>query len=170
MNTRQFVRIRTKFEHFPIRGYVFDAGPKFFLLCVVNDRLWFDGFECFRIKDVLSVEPDPYADFADAALKKRKQRRPRKPKVDLDSVQGILHTAGKVFPLLTIHMEKHNPDVCYIGQVCEITVKHLHLRCIDPHAQWDSDAGKYRLSQITRIGFGADYEDALHLVGGGAPT
>ena len=46
------VRFYRRFEDSSVRGYVLDIGPKFFLLALVSDRVWFDGFECFRISDV----------------------------------------------------------------------------------------------------------------------
>jgi hypothetical protein len=44
---RQFIRFSRRFESSKICGYVLDVGPQFFLLALVSDRLWFDGFECF---------------------------------------------------------------------------------------------------------------------------
>ena len=37
---------------------------------------------------------------------------------------------------------------------------------INPDASWDAEPREYRLRDITRVDFGGDYEDALHLVGG----
>jgi len=37
---------------------------------------------------------------------------------------------------------------------------------IGPDAVWDDKPETYRLSEITRVDFGGDYEGALHLVGG----
>ncbi|MES2951698.1 MAG: hypothetical protein V4858_24485 [Pseudomonadota bacterium] len=168
MDEGQLVRIIRRFEDSPVRGYVAAVGPTFFLLTLVSDRLRFDGFECFRMADVRSVRADPYAGFAEAALKKRGLRRPRKPKIDLDSVETILLTAAKVFPLVTIHLEKKDPDVCYIGSVRGVERGKVFLLGINPHAEWDSEPDKFRFSKITRISFGGDYEDALHAVGGDA--
>ena len=50
---------------------------------VVSDRIWFDGFECFRVGDVREFRPDPYAVFAESALKKRGERVPKKPRVSV---------------------------------------------------------------------------------------
>ena len=78
-----------------------DVGPQFFLLALVSDRIRFDGFECFRINDVKKLRPDPYAPFAKAALKKRRERRPKKPRVSLANIEELLLSAGKAFPLIT---------------------------------------------------------------------
>jgi len=167
-SSRKLVRLTRRFEDSTIIGYVLAVGARFFLLALVNDRIRFDGFECFRIKDLLSIEADPYADFAEAALRKRGEKKPRKPKINLDSVEDLLVTAGKTFPLITIHMEKSRPDVCYIGRVHELGTRKVALQCITPHAQWESTASKFPLAKITRLNFGGDYEEALYLVGGEA--
>jgi len=71
MRNHQLVRFNRRFEEHKVRGYVLDVGPRFFLLALVSDRLWFDGFECFRIADIRKLRPDPYRRFAEQALKKR---------------------------------------------------------------------------------------------------
>ena len=168
MNERHLVRLSRRFEDSAIRGYVLAIGPKFFVLALVSDRLWFDGFECFRAADVLTVSPDPYSDFAKEALKKRGQRRPRKPKIDLTSIESLLLSARLAFPLITIHQEKIDPDVCHIGRVLGVTRGQAALLAITPHATWTDQPIKLRLTDITRVNFGGDYEDTLHIVGGDA--
>jgi hypothetical protein len=165
---RWLVAINTRFEVYPVRGYVIDIGPRFFLLEVVNDRIWLDGFECFRISDVTGIEHEPHAKFAEAALKLRGQRTPRKPRIRITSVGDILDSASRTFPLVTIHREMSDPAVCHIGCVLAVTNNRVSLLEIDPDAIWEEAPTEYRLGDITRVGFGADYEDALHLVGGGA--
>ena len=114
---RRLVRLRRRFEKSSIRGYVLDIGPTFFLLALVSDHIWFDGFECFRIRDLRDVRPDPYARFAESALKKRHERRPKKPQVSVANIEKLLLSANRLFPLVTIHREQVNPDVCWIGRV-----------------------------------------------------
>jgi len=170
MQGKRLVRVRRRFESSHVRGYVMDVGPKFFLLCLVSDRLRFDGFECFRIADVKGLKHDPYADFAEAAMKLRDQRKPRKPKVSLQGKDEMLRTAGQAFPLVAIHREKVDPDVCHIGKVVAVKAKRVHLLLIGPDAQWDERSTDFSLREITRVNFGGDYEDALHLVGGSPPV
>jgi hypothetical protein len=45
----------------------------------------------------------------------------------------------------------------------------MSLLEINPDATWDDTPSEYRLSEITRVNFGGDYEDALYLVGGSPP-
>jgi hypothetical protein len=166
MRKRSFVRLSRRFEKSNVRGYVLDVGPRFFLLALVSDRIWLDGFECFRVSDIKGVKPDPYASFAEKALKKRRDERPKRPLVSVASIQELLLSASKAFPLLTIHREQIDPDVCSIGQVLTVSKDRVSLLEISPDATWERKPSEYRLSEITRVNFDGDYEKALHLVGG----
>ncbi len=166
MRKGQFIRFMRRFEEGFIRGYVLDIGPEFFLLSLVSDRVRFDGFECFRISDVRNLKPDPYAAFAEAALRKRGGRKPRKPHISVATLGDILVCANRVFPLVTIHRERTEPDVCHIGRVLSVRNGRVSLLEIGPDATWDDSASEYRMREITRVNFGGDYEDALHIVGG----
>ena len=84
------VRLSRRFEGSAIRGYVLEVGPSFFLFALVSDRVHFDGFECFRVKDIKGIKPDPYATFVESALKKRREHRPRKPSVSVASIEELL--------------------------------------------------------------------------------
>jgi len=163
---RRFVRFSRRFEDSAVRGYVLDVGPRFFLLALVSDRIWFDGFECFRIGDVRDVRPDPYTRFAEAALKRRRERLPRKPRVSLSTVGELLLSASRVFPLVTVHREQVDPAACWIGRVVGIDRDCVSLLEIKPDATWGKKPTAYRLSEIMRVNFGGDYEEALALVSG----
>ncbi|MGA2440933.1 MAG: hypothetical protein ABSH08_08235 [Tepidisphaeraceae bacterium] len=169
LRDQRYVRFSHRFEKFPVRGYVLDIGPKFFLLAMVSDRIWFDGFECFRMKDISDLKLDPYTAFVEAALKKRGERVPKKPPVNLRDIKDLVLSAGLVFPLVTIQRERVDRNVCWIGRVLGVERGRVSLLEITPGATWDEKPTEYRLSEITRVGFGADYENALHLVGGNPP-
>ena len=123
-------------------------------------------FECSRINDVKNLRSDPYASFAAAALKKRGERRPKKPPVSVANIEELLLSAGKAFPLVTIHREEVDPDVCWIGRVQGVNRGRVSLLEIGPDTIWEDKPEKYRIKEVTRVNFGGDYENALHLVGG----
>jgi hypothetical protein len=160
----RLVKFSRRFEDSRVRGYVIDVGPCFFLLLLLSDRVWFDGFECFRIQDVRGLVADPHSDFAEAALKKRGERKPRTPRIGLASIEELLLTANRHFPLVTIHCERRDPEVCYIGRVLGIERDRVSLLEITPGAVWEKRPKEYPLSHITRVGFGGDYENALAIV------
>jgi hypothetical protein len=59
-----------------------------------------------------------------------------------------------------------DPDVCWIGRVLGVDRNRVSLLEIGPDAKWDEKPTEFTLSEITRVNFGGEYEDALHLVGG----
>jgi hypothetical protein len=165
LRNKLLVRFARPFECGTVNGYVLGIGPRFFLLALVSDGLRFNGFQCLRLSDVRQLcVPDKDAAFHETALRKRGQRFPKKPPVSVSSLDKLLLTAGRAFPLVTIHREKVDPDVCWIGRVTDLRDGRVTLREIGPDARWDDQLGTYRLSEITRVDFGGDYEDALYSV------
>ena len=164
MLERTFLRFERKFEKHKIRGYVLDVGPQFFLLALVSDRIWFDGFEIFRISDIRRLGPDPYTEFAERALRLRNEKMPERLDIDLSEIDQILRTAASFFPLIAIHREGVDSEVCWIGRVVSVEKGKLALLEIGPDANWDDEPTYYRTREITRVSFGGDYEEALRLV------
>lgn len=166
---RALVRFGTRFETSFVTGYVLDVGPKLVLVSVVGHGMWFDGFQCFRIADLRDLAPEPQAKFVRAALRARGERSPRKPRVRVGGIAELLLSAARAFPLVTIHRERISHGACWIGRVLGIERGRVALREINPDATWDRGPTHYGVSEITRVDFGGDYEDALFLVGGEPP-
>lgn len=161
------VQFTRSVEEGSVEGYVLATGPRFFLLALVEDNARFNGFQCLRLQDVRNLQvPAKHARFIKAALKVRGERRPRLPSVVVDSVQEILRTAGRAFPLITIHRETVTPEVCHIGRVATVSDSQVSLLEIGPDADWDDETTSYRTREITRVDFGGIYEEALWQVGG----
>ena len=77
-----------------------------------------------------------------------------------------METAGRAFPLITIHCEVVDPEVCYIGHVNEVRGGEIAMRLVTPAAKWEAEFERYPTSSITRVAFGGDYEEALSAVAG----
>lgn len=169
MGDGQLVRLYRPFEEAYVRGYVLDVGAEFFLLSLVSDRLWFDGFECFRVDDVDEVVADPYTRFTEAALSARGEIKPDLT-LRLTSIGDLLTSAAERFPLVTIHKERDEPDACYVGRILSVEGGIVWMREIGPDATWDADPLAHKIGHITRVNFGGGYEDALALVGGAPPA
>jgi len=105
---------------------------------------------------VKDLRPDPYATFVETALKKRSERRPKKPRVSVGSIEELLLSAGRAFPLVTIHREQVDLEVCWIGRVQGIDRGRLSLLEIGPDAKWEDSPEEYRVAEITRVNFGGD--------------
>ncbi|HEY2498502.1 MAG TPA: hypothetical protein VGK24_15685 [Candidatus Angelobacter sp.] len=170
LHARRLIRFKRRFEDTTIGGYVIGIGPRFFLLALVSDRIWFDGFECFRMADVKNLRQDPYKKFVEAALKKRSEKIPFKVRLDLSNISKLLESASRIFPLLAIHRELIDPGVCWIGRVLRVDRESVWLLEIGPDAIWEEVPSEHRLKEITQVNFAGDYENALYLVGGEPPA
>lgn len=170
LRRRHLVEFTRPCEQGSVEGYVLKMGPRFILMALVEERARFNGFTCFHRSDVRELRaPHPYGAFVEAALRKRGRRMPRTPRIDLASIGRLLASASRAFPLVTIHREAIDPSVCQIGRVVRIRSGRVALLEISADATWDAEPTEYRLKEITRVDFGGDYEDALHLVGGAPP-
>ena len=143
-----------------------DVGPQFFLIALISDGIRPNGFQCYRLSAVRKLQvPDQYARFHEAVLKKRGVRFPKMPAVDVRTLPRLLLTANKAFPLVTIHRDKTEKGACWIGPVVDLSKGLLTLLEIGPGASWNLELNTYRLSEVTRVDFGGDYENALYLIG-----
>jgi len=163
------VRFERRFDPHSTTGYVVGVGAHLFLLVHIDDSIRFDGFQVHRHRDVRKLRAEPNASFLEAALKRRRAVRPAKPRLRLHDIRQLIRAAGRHFPLLAIHREQVDPDVCQIGAVMDVGERRVTLREIRPDGTWRSELDHYALREITRVDFGGSYEDALHVVGGRAP-
>ncbi|MBL8516203.1 MAG: hypothetical protein JNM76_04445 [Betaproteobacteria bacterium] len=164
---RSIARITRKVEPGFATGYVVASNEHWVVLLVVDDAIFYSGFQAFRIQDIATVSvPSPHASFYHAVLRKRSPKRPRLPQISIESTQALLASVGKRFPLVTIHREIADPDVCNIGRLVEVTGRAASLLEVTPDATWEQEVTQYRLTEITRVDFGGPYEEALALVAG----
>ena len=168
LRKKLLVRLASALDRGTVKGYVLAVGQQFFLIALVTDGIRPNGFQCYRLSDIRRLQvPDKHAQFHEAVLKKRGIRFPKKPAVIVNSLKELLITANRAFPLVTIHREKVDAGACWIGRVVDLSKSHVTLLEIGPDAVWDSQLESYRISEITRVDFGGDYESALQLIGGG---
>ncbi len=146
-------------------GYVVATAEEFFLLEVLDDRIYPDGFQCLRYEDVTLVEnPCPTAEFIEKALQLCGLNRPPVPNIDLSSMASILKTMGACSSLISIHPEVSDPGVCFIGKFLEIEDGVLKLQAITTHGTWEDEIDEHDVADLTRVDIGGRYEDALLLV------
>lgn len=80
--------------------------------------------------------------------------------------RGPASVGWQGFPVGDVHREQVDPGVCWIGRVQGVDRGRVSLLEIGPDAIWEDTPEEYRIKEITRVNFGGDYENALHLVGG----
>ena len=150
-----------------LEGKVVSFSDSIVCVAVLDDRVRFNGFDIFYREQITDIEsPAPHAGFYDAALRLRDEAIPQAPPLDLSSMRSVLESATEVAPLLVIHREADEPEVCEIGQVTSLGDESFEMREIDPDAEWDDDRSEFPYEDVTRVSYGGEYEAALALVAG----
>jgi hypothetical protein len=148
-------------------GYVLGFGETLVCLAILDDRIRFNGIEVFYKSQISELEaPTPHATFFETAVRLRGDRVPELPPLDMSSMKSVLESLSKIAPLVVIHREVQEPDICEIGQIAGVEAKTFQLREIDPDADWADEPTEFRYEDISRVGFGGEYESALALVAG----
>lgn len=168
---QRFVSIRRWIPHSDrIDGFVMDVGRGWVLLAEL-DGVRHDGWCLLRLKDVQAVfiDADPNC-LAVAVLKARDQWPLHAPQVELEDAMSAVTSAAAAAPLTTIHVEFDRPDICWIGSAGVADESTLELLEVDTQGQWRRKPRLIDLEDITRIQFGADYEEGLAIVAGPPPA
>lgn len=153
---------RERIDPHRLQGVVLPVGDDLVLLHRLSDAIHLDGYCVLRTCDVTKVQQRPrYGSFYQRALRLRHEK-PRLPcDIDLSAIGCAIASAEDAFPLLTLHREVISPDTCSIGRRRTLTDNTIILRRLTPMAMWDGDSPRHRLSDVTLLESGGQYEDAL---------
>lgn len=156
---------RVDIEDGYLNGFVTAVGQNLFVIELISDSIYLDGFVCLRLEDVSHVDrPAPCWEFLKEALLLRKQRHKDDLTIDCESVSTLLRSIPKSVGLVSVHSETVDPDVCFIGRIVNVGEDKLILDTVSPDAEWHTESMGFQLSDITQIGFGGAYEEALFQV------
>ncbi|OQX38185.1 MAG: hypothetical protein B0D91_04840 [Oceanospirillales bacterium LUC14_002_19_P2] len=143
-------------------GFVIEQSQELLLLQLINDRISLDGYQLLRQSDITDIEqPMPHHGFIEKALELRQQHPVHPGIVNMSSMESALQSISQSSPLVTIHQESLEPDICWIGRVVSTSQGSLYLKCITPDARFEQDVDSYRIADVSRVDFGGDYEQIL---------
>ncbi len=159
---RRIVSIwRRRVDDHALRGVVMKVGSGIVLLHLLDEGIRLDGYSIIRLTDITKVEvPAPRSTFYHEALRIRGQRAQTPRAIVLSDLGAAITSAGRRFPLVTVHPERKDKGICWIGKPLVIARGVLVLSYIDPGAVWDGEQ-RCRLRDITKVDFGGAYETAL---------
>ena len=131
---------RKRLDKHVIRGVVLASTSDLALLHLLDDGIRLDGYSVIRTRDITRLDLLlPRAEFYYEALRLRKQC-PRNPRgIDLSDLTTVITSAGKAYPLVTVHPERKQPGICWIGRPLHIEKRDLVLAYITPGAMWEGD-------------------------------
>ncbi|CAN5468077.1 hypothetical protein BH10ACT1_BH10ACT1_14830 [soil metagenome] len=150
-----------------LEGYVVAVDAEWALLHIVYD-VGLNGWSAVRLDTIREVEPQGEGSFIARALDLAGER-PQSCDLDTASVVDLLHSATRLFPLVTVFTERVDPTVCAIGRPIRIGSRSVTFLDVSSSATWSDETRSLRLDDITRIDVGARYEQVLHRLAGYPP-
>ncbi|HEY3446808.1 MAG TPA: hypothetical protein VGK67_10615 [Myxococcales bacterium] len=154
-----------------MNGRVLEVSAERVALAILDESVRPNGITIVSCADLTRLySPMPYARFVERAMRLRDERFPRLGKIDLTSWRSVVTAAAKKAALVTIHVERRDPSVCYIGRPSQMDDLRLTLTTVSPNAEWEPEEPLVvPWRDVTRVDFGGAYEKALELVAGPAP-
>lgn len=169
---RELVRVRRRIRRAErLTGYVLGLGETWLLMTSVDGGVGVDGYQALRLADVRDVKRRKSSEsFLRRALDLVGQWPPQAPAgLDLDDESSLLDGAARAFPLLALHVEREDPDLCHIGQPLTWNASAVTLLEVDPDAAWEGTATRLELARVSRVDFGGRYEKTLWQLAGPPP-
>jgi hypothetical protein len=171
-NNFELLRIVRTVSDDKLEAYVLDIGAAWVLVALLDgESVRLESFTALRLHDIDEVETAGGDRFVRRALELQGQWPPEGPPVAiaLDDAAAIVRSGAGICPLVTIHPELDDPDICFIGVAHGSADGMLELLEIDTQAEWEAERQRHPLKDVTRIDFGGRYEEWLYRVGGPPP-
>lgn len=161
---KKIVKIRTRYDESNYSCYIIDWSDEWLVTKTISGDILSDGYTVFQRTGIKNIKQSKAEKFVSDALKLRKEKWPKispRIKKNLDKPGDIIQAVLKSFPLVTLHFERWDPDVCFIGRDVKIKGNYLKWYGIDPNAEMKKEAFEFKLNKITKIQFGDQYSNAL---------
>ncbi len=146
----------------PTVGFVVDFSDALILFHALDqDSFRLNGYTVIKVEDIGCYRVFGKADNWQFRAVKHFRLRPVRPVgVCVASLPELLRSVAKHYPLITLHPERKEPDVCYIGSLVSMTERTFTFEDLDCNGEW---GGPHRMkfSDVTRVDFGGGYEKAL---------
>ena len=143
-------------------GFVVDFSDSLILFHVLDmDTFRLNGYMVIREEDVSEYRFFAKPEHWQCRAVRHFRLRPARPAgISVASLPELLTSVARHYPLITLHPEKKNPDVCYIGPLVAMTERTFTITDLNCNAEWTGPR-RMRFSDVTRIDFGGGYESAL---------
>ncbi|MDR2256479.1 MAG: hypothetical protein LBE25_10830 [Arthrobacter sp.] len=150
-------------------GVVLDVGKRWFLLAVIRDGAYPDGFQLRRTKDVRKVRV--MTQFLPALVED--ERWPLSwpgPALDLRDSRAFLPQLDGVATVVSIREFVRRPNSFWVGQLLGGGHKRFWLRTLSPECVWDDTHIRPKFDDLTQVDLFDDYSNALLRVAGPPDT
>jgi hypothetical protein len=163
----RFARGRIEEQGESLIGVPVAIGKQWVVLARMDDAIRFDGFDALRLEDLTMVDRTfPRRSFYLGALGAKRCRMASIPGLDLTNARTLLESVKTWYSLVVVDREVGEWDGADIGRVLRFSSKSFTLQLLSPDAEWDRDPQRIDLADVTRVGFGGEYEETLAAVAG----
>jgi hypothetical protein len=149
-------------------GVVVGLFEEWVVLAELREGVLRDGYVAFRTSSIKRARVfDTFVGF----VQDNNQWPPRSPflTADLSGPEQLIRAALDAADVISLYREDKYPEQLLIGIPVRWSKKHLWLFTINEHGQWEAFLDRFRLRDITRIGFGGVYEQAVSTTAGPMP-
>jgi hypothetical protein len=149
-------------------GVVVGLFEEWVVLAELREGVLRDGYVAFRTSSIKRARAfDTFIDF----VRDNNQWPPRSPflTADLSDPEQLAQAAFDAAGVISLYREDKHPEQLLIGIPIKWSKKHLWLFTINEDGQWEAFLDRFRLRDITRIGFGGVYERAVSATAGPMP-
>ncbi|AUZ88752.1 hypothetical protein CVO76_14700 [Arthrobacter agilis] len=149
-------------------GVVVGLFEEWVVLAELREGVLRDGYVAFRASSIKRAWVfDTFIGF----VRDNNQWPPRSPflTADLSDPEQLIRAALDAADVISLYREDKHPEQLLIGIPVRWSKKHLWLFTINEHGQWETFLDRFRLRDITRIGFDGGYERAVSATAGPMP-
>ena len=152
-------------------GFVVDCSDALVLLHALDlDAFRLNGYTVVRYDDISAYRFFDKADYWQFRAVKRFKLVPvRPPNISVVSWPDLITSAGRQYPLLTIHRERLDPDSCAIGPLTAVSAATFTIEDLDCTAEWTGPR-RLKFKDVTGVDFGDGYLEALAAVAPKRPS
>lgn len=143
------------------------VGSRWAILARMDDAIRLDGFDALRLSDLTEVRRNfPRRHFYLRGLALKRLRTPGADRYQADSTRSLLRSAQRSHALVTIDRELSADEGADVGSIVAFGSAACSIRLLSPSGTWRAGRTRLRYRDITRVGFGGEYEETLALVAG----
>jgi len=146
----------------PWQGFLVAESESLVVLHRISDRFDLDGYCAFLRKDIVSIAKSfEKCDLIQRALRLNRQDPAAPKRIDCTSVRSLMESAQAEFGVLVIEREKVQSDEVQVGTIRMTSEDTYVLRSLSVNAEWENDDRPFRYRDVTKLEFGAGYEQTL---------
>jgi hypothetical protein len=163
----RFVRPNLEAPGKHLIGVPVALGGRWVVMARMDDAIRLDGFDALRLSDIAAVETTfRRRSFYIRGLRMRRARIPMLSQLNLRTTRTLLEGVQRWYSLVTLDREAGSSAGCDVGKIIRFATRTCTMRLITPGADWVRAAYRVDYADVTRIGFGGEYEETLAAVAG----